>query len=474
MRTTLKLLMIRCIPPAVLAAAAAVAISSWLAVNRGSPGLTERRPLGRAVQPGPPKGLDIAAVGRLETLSGRPADLPGKWPRFRGAEFDNVARDAAELARTWPPGGPPRLWEVKLGEGYAAPAVLNGRVYLLDYDRQSHSDVVRCLSLADGRDIWRFSYPVRIKRQHGMSRTIPAVTDKYVLGLGPKCHVTCLDAITGKLLWAIDLVGQYGTKVPPWYAGQCPLIDAGKAILAPGGPDALLLAVDCATGEVIWKTPNPRRWGMTHSSVMPMELAGQRMYLYCATGGVVAVSADDGRVLWQYDDWKVRIANVPSPVVLPGGRVLLTGGYNAGAVMLRIRREGGRFAAEELFRLGYRVFGSAQQTPIYYKGLIYGIPQDGQLVCLDPAGTVRWRSGSEHTFGLGPFLIADELIFILDDEGTLTLAQASPAGYRQLARAKVLPGPEAWGPMALVNGRLLLRDLHRMVCLDVRAGSSND
>jgi len=28
--------------------------------------------------------------------------------------------------------------------------------------------------------------------------------------------------------------------------------------------------------------------------------------------------------------------------------------------------------------------------------------------------------------------------------------------------------------MALVNGRLLLRDLHRMVCLDVRAGSSND
>jgi len=358
---------------------------------------------------------------------------------------------------------------VKLGEGYAAPAVLNGRVYLLDYDRQIHSDVVRCLSLADGKDIWRFSYPVHIKRQHGMSRTIPAVTDKYVLGLGPKCHVTCLDAVTGRPLWAIDLVGQYGTKVPPWYAGQCPLIDAGKAILAPGGPDALLLAVDCATGKVIWKTPNPRRWGMTHSSIMPMELAGQRMYVYCATGGVVGVSADDGRVLWQYDDWKVRIANVPSPLVLPGGRVLLTGGYNAGALMLQVRRQGQGFAAKELYRLGYRVFGSAQQSPIYYKGFIYGIPQDGQLVCLDPAGTVRWRSGSEHTFGLGPFLIADELIFVLDDDGVLTLAEARPDGYRQLARAKVLPGPEAWGPMALVNGRLLLRDLHRMVCLDVRA-----
>jgi len=452
-----------------LAAAGAVAISAWLAVGRDSAGLTQRRPLGGTVQAGLTKALDIVAVGKLETLSGKPADLPGQWPRFRGADFDNVVKDGVKLARSWPAGGPKRLWEVQLGEGYAAPAVLNGRVYLLDYDRQNHSDVMRCLSLADGKDIWRFSYPVHIKRQHGMSRTTPAVTDKYVLGLGPKCHVTCLDAITGRLLWAIDLVGQYGTKVPPWYAGQCPLIDAGKAILAPGGPDALLLAVDCATGKVIWKTPNPRRWGMTHSSIMPMELAGQRMYVYCATGGVVGVSADDGRVLWRYDDWKIRIANVPSPLVLPGGRVLLTGGYNAGALMLQIRRQGQGFAAEELYRLGYRVFGSAQQSPIYYKGFIYGIPQDGQLVCLDPAGTVRWRSGSEHTFGLGPFLIADELIFVLDDDGVLTLAEARPDGYRQLARAKVLPGPEAWGPMALVNGRLLLRDLHRMVCLDVRA-----
>ena len=87
--------------------------------------------------------------------------------------------------------------------------------------------------------------PIRspVKRNHGMSRTVPAVTDKLVVAMGPKCHVVCLDAVTGELRWGLDLVRQYGATVPPWYAGQCPLIDNGAVILAPGGKDALLLAV---------------------------------------------------------------------------------------------------------------------------------------------------------------------------------------------------------------------------------------
>jgi outer membrane protein assembly factor BamB len=64
-------------------------------------------------------------------------------------------------------------------------------------------------------------------------------------------------------------------------------------------------------------------------------------------------------------------------------------------------------------------------------------------------------------------LIADGLIYVLDDNGKLTLAEAAPGGYRQLDQAQVLDGHDAWGPMALVGGRLILRDLVRMVCVDV-------
>jgi outer membrane protein assembly factor BamB len=92
---------------------------------------------------------------------------------------------------------------------------------------------------------------------------------------------------------------------------------------------------------------------------------------------------------------------------------------------------------------------------------------DGQLTCLDLTGKILWTSGATAKFGLGPFLIAGNQILALNDDGWLTLAEANPAEYRQLARARILTGHDAWGPMALVAGRLLARDLTQMVCLDM-------
>ncbi len=426
-----------------------------------------------------PQAADLALPqlrGTLVRFDGKPADLPGAWPRFRGPNLDNVSDEDVRLLRSFPE-PPPLLWAIDVGEGYAGAAVRNGRVYLLDYDRQQQSDALRCLSLADGKEIWRFSYPVAVKRNHGMSRTVPTVIDKYVVTLGPKCHVTCLDAATGELRWAIDLVAEYGTKVPLWYAGQCPLIDGGRVILGVGGPEVLMMAVDCETGKVAWKTPNPHGWQMTHSSVMPMEFAGKRMYVYSASsssddGGVVGVSAEDGRILWISQDWTIRII-VPSPLIVGEGRIFLTGGYNTDSAMLQLTQEADKLTARTLFRLKPQVFAAEQQTPILYQGHLYGVRiDDHQLVCLDLNGNVVWASGPEHAFGprgLGSFLIADGMILILNDEGVLSLVGASPGGFNRLAQAKVLEGHECWGPMALVGGRLIARDLTRMVCLDLRA-----
>ena len=119
--------------------------------------------------------------------------------------------------------------------------------------------------------------------------------------------------------------------------------------------------------------------------------------------------------------------------------------------------------------LAAAVFGATQQTPILYQNHIFGVRPDGQLVCLDLSGKVVWASGAKNKFGSGPYLMAQGMIYVMDDNGTLTLAEASTAGYTQLARAKVLEGPDAWGPMALADGRLIARDVNKMVCLDVAA-----
>ena len=408
-------------------------------------------------------------TGELSLFDGVPSDLPGSWPRFRGANFDNISTEDIELARSWPADGPEVLWSIDLGEGYAGAAILAGRVYIIDYDQEKHADTIRCLSFEDGKEIWRYSYPIKVKRWHGMSRTVPVVTEKYVVTLGPKCHVTCLDSVTGEFKWMLNLVRQFNTTVPQWYAGQCPIIDDDKVIIAPGG-DVLMMAVDCETGEIIWKTPNPQGWKMTHSSIMPMEFMGKRMYVYCGgdkgSGGVVGISPDDGSILWQSKEWKMRIV-VPSPVVADNDLIFLSAGYNEGSLMLRLIQEAGKIKAQPVFRLEQKEFGAEQQTPIFYEGYIYGVRLDSQLVCLDTNGNIVWASTSANKFGKGPYIIADGLIFIMNDSGVLTVAKATPDGYSQLAQAKVLDGIESWGPMALASGRLIVRDLKRMVCLDI-------
>jgi len=452
--------------PVALVIVGIVLLCVWLSTDMAME-LAERLPVAEnALQALLEEGGTGKPQGKLVQFDGVAANLPGAWPRFRGANFNGISSEDVALAKKWPPDGPKVLWSIDVGEGYAGAAIRAGRVYVLDYDRQKQADAIRCLSLGNGREIWRYSYAVKVKRYHGMSRTVPAVTDKYIVTLGPKCHVTCLDSATGQFRWMLNLVNDFKAKVPPWYAGQCPLIDNDRAIIAVGG-DALMIAVDCETGEIVWQSPNPRRWTMTHSSIMPTDFMGRRMYVYCASGGAAGISADDGSILWENADWKISIANVPSPVIVGEGLIFLSGGYNAGSMMLRLVQEGDKISVQPVLRLAADVFGSPQHTPIFYDGYIYGVRPDGQLACLDLTGRVVWTSTSAHKFGLGPYIIANGLIYVMNDSGLLTLAEATPSGYVQLAKAKVLDGPDSWGPMAIASGRLILRDLTRMICIDI-------
>jgi outer membrane protein assembly factor BamB len=453
--------------PIAASVGAGVLLVWWLAHTAKVP-LTKRIP-GTDLAAGADSASSTNAVlaGKLIKGDGTASELPGTWPGFRGAARTGDAKEPTSLARTWDATGPRQLWAVELGEGYAGAAIAKGRVYLMDYDREKKQDALRCLALADGKEIWRYAYPVSVKRNHGMSRTVPAVTDKFVVAMGPKCHVICLDAITGELRWGYDLVRQFGTTIPPWYAGQCPLIENNTVVLAPAGKDVLLIGVDIESGKVLWQSPNPKGWKMTHASITPIEFGGERMYIYCGSGGVAGVSAKDGRILWDTTAWKISIATVPSPVALEGGQIFLSGGYNAGSLLLQLKSENGQFEAKTLYKLDPETFGATQQTPICYDKHLYGVRPDGQFACLDLEGKPVWSSGPSQQFGLGSFLLADGLIFVLNDSGTLSLIEATPEKFNLLARAQVLQGRESWGPMALAGTRLLARDLTRMVCLEV-------
>jgi len=404
--------------------------------------------------------------------------LTGKWTRFRGADFDNINKENIRLIDKFPREGPEILWKMDLGEGHAAPAIYNGKVYILDYLEKEKADALRCMSLETGEELWQRKHDVHVKRNHGMSRTVPAVTDKFIVTIGPKGHVMCCNPNNGDFRWGIDLVKDYKTEIPFWYTGQCPMIDNETAIIAPGG-SSLLIAVDCATGNVVWKTPNRDSWKMSHSSVMPMTLNGKKMYVYAAVGGICGISADGddkGEILWKLTDFAPNVV-APSPVIYDDGRIFMTAGYGAGSVLFKVEQTNNEYSIRVLQRFRPKKgLASEQQTPIVYKGYIFAVlPKDAgsnrnQLVCCKPddCEKILWTSGKSERYGLGPYIIADDKFFILNDDGTLTIAVASTTGFKLLDKKRILEGHDAWGPIAIADGKLLMRDSKQMVCIDVQ------
>lgn len=423
------------------------------------------------------KMQDVKIGEFYESYNEKSNQLKESWPNFRGSDFDNISKSNHPLLNKFPNSGPPILWSVDLGEGHAGAAIYEGLAYVLDYDEEKRADMLRCFSLDNGTELWRRWYKVSIKRNHGISRTVPAVSEKYILTIGPKCHVMCVLRETGELLWTLDIAKEYESEIPLWYTGQCPLIENGTAIIATGGK-ALMIGIDCATGEKLWETPNPDKWKMAHSSIMAFQFGGKKMYVYAAIGGLCGVSAEDeniGKLLWRTSAWNHSVVS-PSPVCMPDGKIFLTAGYGAGSMVLQLNESSGVFSIDVLQEYKPRDgLACEQQTPVFFDGHLFGIsPKDAgswrnQFVCVNPndCEKIIWSSGKTNRFGLGPFLIADGKFYLLNDDGTLFIIKADKSKYIELDKFKLMDGVDAWAPIAVADGYMVLRDSKKMICIDM-------
>jgi len=462
----------------ILILAGIISVVYWLAGNpvkdlsESIPGMDNRGE-------GTNASAEVVNIGEyFELFNEASPVLEESWPRFRGDDFDNISKSETRLVDNFSQGPPEILWSVELGEGHAGPAIYKGLVYLLDYDEEKKSDMLRCFSLDGGQEIWRRWYRVNIKRNHGMSRTVPAVTEKYILTIGPRSHVMCMERESGDLLWSIDVVKEYGTEIPFWYTGQCPLIDDETAVIACGG-SALVIGVDCKSGKVLWEAPNEGQWKMSHSSVMPYTYEGSKMYVYSAVGGVCGIDAEGknaGKILWSTGEWNHSVV-APSPVCMPDGKIFLTAGYGAGSMVLQLQKGEQDFSVQVLDEyLPKEGLACEQQTPLYFKEHLFGIlPKDAgplrnQLVCVHPGNCkqVVWSSGQTTRFGLGPYMIADNKLFLLNDDGTLYIIEPVINGFKELSRTKIMDGHDAWAPLAVADGYLLLRDSRTLVCINIK------
>lgn len=178
-----------------------------------------------------------------------------------------------------------------------------------------------------------------------------------------------------------------------------------------------------------------------------------------------------GKILWSYDGWQCNIP-VPNVTEIGDGRLFITGAYKAGSAMIKIEKEGDSFVVRELYKSGFEDFGTHVHPAVHYKGHLYGHcgtndTRDG-MVCMSVDGTVMWKTKRSPTFDKGGFLLADGLILSVDgNNGFLYLIEPNPDEFKQLARAKLLDTNTCWAPLALSDGKLLIRDQKQMKCVIV-------
>lgn len=457
----------------------------WLMVLIGwhlydpSTGFTEQVPGADNRPAGSARKADEVVVGeyfmKYEDAT-EPEGFTGVWPGFRGVDKDNKVKNAGlKLAD----GDFPIQWSFETGEGHAAPVIGDGRVFVLDYNEQLSSDALRCFNLETGKELWRRWYRVPMKRNHGFSRTIPALFENLVITISPEGYVMCCDQVTGDLIWTKDMKKEYGSEIPFWYTGQCPLVQDGVLVLAPAGTETLLCGVDAKTGDVLWETPNEPAFKMSHSSVMPMALGGKQQFVYVGVGGVCGVSAekaDQGKLLWSASKWQPSVV-APSPLQISNNQIFLVAGYGAGGALLQVDNAGGNWKAE--IKDSYKAdkgMSCEQQTPILYEGMLITIlPKDGggmreRIACYNPSDLHKtiWTSAADERFGLGPFMMIDDKFLAFKEDGELYVYKVSGKSMQLLKKQQIMEeGVDAWGPMAYADGRLIVRDSKNVVCLKI-------
>lgn len=403
------------------------------------------------------------------------------WNQYLGPDRNATVSDAGIL-RAWPVDGPEQLWTIALGSGFGGASIFSDEIFLLDRV-VGEADILRCLDLKSGKEKWNFTYEAKGEIPYPGSRAVPTVDETHIWSIGPHGHMHCISKKTHQSIWEHDLLLEYGGELPRWGFSQSPILYKDLVIVAPQGEKAGVVAFNKYTGEVAWES---------------RKLSGYRFHVSPALGNyggvvqvimisscvkndgmvsdeVVAFDAETGKELWTYDGLN-SFASIAPPTIVDDKRLLLSecaykDNYDPVTVMLELTKDGETFSVKELF---FNVeAGSKIHPPVIFENHIYlnNTKRPMQMTCLTMDGKLVWEKDSAPNFDLGGLIMIDGLIINQNGKnGDIHLIEPNPAGYQEISRASFFDSKksQAWAPLAFSQGKLLIRDMEKMVCVDLR------
>lgn len=383
-----------------------------------------------------------------------------RWSGFRGPNRDGVSPETG-LLKSWPEGGPPRLYRQPVGLGWGSFAIGLGRAYTLEQRRGE--EAVVCYDLRTGRELWAASHPAAFTESMGGDgpRSTPTLDGDRLYALGALGDFECLNALTGKVVWKTNIQKETGADGLHFGIANSPLAHGGKIyVLGPGGAGVdSLLGYESETGKLAIRGA-PIRQG--YSSLVPARLAGREVFLNLSADALNGLDPETGAVLWSHPWPTMGGNNIPQPIALGGDRVFVASGYDQGCAAVKIAANGaGGFAVESLWANRYMKNKISSSIPL--DGRVYGL-DEGILACVDAeTGKRLWKGGR---YGHGQLILADGRIVLISEDGELVLIEPSPERMIEISKFQALDG-KTWNVPALAGGLLLVRNDKEMSCFDL-------
>lgn len=428
----------------------------------GLPRLVWRRSRSAAT---PPTASPAETVHKLVHA----AALPGleDSAQFLGPDRTGVL-PVARFSTNWTTQAPRELWRRPIGLGWSSFAVVGGQAWT--QEQVGDDERVICINVATGKTLWSHSERTRFSEWQGGDgpRATPTVQDGRVYAMGGTGILLCLDAATGRLVWRRSVLEENGLSNLIWGTSSSPLIVDGLTVITGGrGSGAVLYAYRSSDGSPAWKSGDG---DASYASPILATLAGRRVILSNNATSLTAHDPTTGRVLFNHAWGGSKWPKASQPVVLPGDRVFVSGGYGMGCQIIQVKTgEAGSDSATGTLKTETAWKGITMKTqfnsPGLRNGYLYGL-DDGLLACVDATtGRRIWKDGR---FGSGQTLIVGDTVVVQNENGTVHACAASPDGFRELGQIAALSS-KTWNQPAVAGRYLLVRNDREAVCWELPA-----
>lgn len=403
------------------------------------------------------KTVQLLLVIGLLGWSAAPAG--GEWPQWRGSNRDGVSGESG-LLKQWPAEGPPLVWKTSVaGQGYSSLSMSGGRIFT--QGARGDREFVIAIDVATGKLLWETVSGRRFGNNRGDGpRGTPTLDGDRLYALGANGDLSCLEVSTGRKIWAVNLLEEFGGSNTRWGISESPLVLGDRVLVNAGGPEASIVALNKMDGSLIWKSQSDKAG---YSSAVPLEINGGTQAIFFTGIRALGVDVEDGRLLWEYQKVSNRTANIATPIV-HGNRVFISSDYGTGCVLLELKSNGNGITAEEIYF--NQNMKNHHSSSILVGDVLYGYSSAILTALRFDTGEVLWKNRS---VGKGSLVYAEGHLYCFSENGVVGLVEASPEGYREKGRFSIPQGAlPSWSHPVVSDGRLYLRDQDDLYCFDIR------